>query len=177
MAQSARTPAGQPRRRKRYSVVNMAGSATRLEQSFFAGGVHEALEPRGLGRTRALAHRSDPIEPGTASARHEVRWGVRLGHQPLIGHLPQRAVQHARPEMHAAIGAIEHLFGDGQAVQFAIGEGQQDLEPVSRKRGFGRHGGTIYLYVYTWPGRPGCWPASPAAGPRTGYWPATRAAG
>ena len=68
-------------------------------------------------------------------------------------------VQHPRPEAHLPAGSLQHVVHHAEAVQIAVGQCQQDLEPVRRQRVVGRvrHGGRVYPKVYTWGVRQAGW--------------------
>ena len=110
---------------------------------------HAYATPVGPSRWRSRARHSrqaassatpgrrDPVEPRPSAGDRRVIRRLDLGDQFHVGEAAERAIEHPRPQTHAAAGALEHVVHDRQAVQVAIGKREKDLEPV-RLQGNGR---------------------------------------
>jgi hypothetical protein len=125
---------------------------------------HAYATPVGPSRWRSRARHSrqaassatpgrrDPVEPRPSAGDRRVIRRLDLGDQFHVGEAAERAIEHPRPQTHAAAGALEHVVHDRQAVQVAIGKREKDLEPVrlqgERATRASWGGAPIYTYRY-----------------------------
>src|SRR5262245_5047370 len=108
--------------------------------------VDERGQPPGFFSARPPAERCNAVEAGPSAPGRKSLRRPRLDHQTVGRHLPQRAVQHAGPELHPAARAVEDFLRDREPVQVVIGQGQQDLKPMwCHKREY------ISIDIYTKP--------------------------
>ena len=112
-----------------------------------------ATKPARRSASAAQARRperGDAIEARPAAAGLGSGRRVDFDDQPFVGEPGEVAVEHARPELHPAAGALEHVVHDAEAVPILVGQREQDLEPVRRQAGRAVAIRGIYLQVYTW---------------------------
>ena len=80
---------------------------------------------------RATAARRD-AKPALAPCRlHAGRRGVERPDPTLLAKLVERSVERDRPEMEISSGELENVAHDRRAVALALGEGEQNVEPVA----------------------------------------------
>ena len=110
-------------------------SRSRLQQVLLPCRFDEAGEPLCFGAAGAPSEGSDAEESWPAARCPRVCRGLDLDDHLQIDQAGEVAVEHGRPQAHAAAGSFEHLVHDAKAVQIAIGEGEEDLKPVRFERG------------------------------------------
>jgi len=112
------------------------GSSARLlvEELLLARGVDIGGQSPSFGGARPPARGRQPEEPRTSG--HWSTGAVDFLNQALSLELLQVAIEHARPQPHAALRALKHLLHDGNAMPISIRQCEKNLEP---DRGHGRH--------------------------------------
>src|SRR5258708_2769424 len=116
--------------RKSAAIHQEVPDISGLEQLLLARSLEEAGEPLGLGRAGAPAEPRQTVKPGTPAAGFRARRRIDLDHQVRVRESREVAIEHARPELHPAVRAVEHVGHDAETVAILVREREQDLEPV-----------------------------------------------
>lgn len=103
-----------------------------VQQLLLSRHCDESGESPGLAGAGATSRRRDAKVPRTAPARLGKTRCLDLNDQPFGHKAVEIAIEHAWPQAHVSAGPFQHFVHHTEAVQVAIGECEQDLEPVRR---------------------------------------------
>ena len=119
-----------------------------LQQPLAPCRLDEAREPLCFRGARTQAERSDPEEAGSSPSGPSSHGRLDFGDELELDESGKIPVQHRRPQPHPAAGALEHFGHDAETVPLAIGEREENLEPVRFEGGRLRMPDHVYLFRY-----------------------------